>query len=655
MRVLDSLFIRGMFACLVVQPLAYGQPDDDVEQDEEEIEEILVTSTRSRQSLEDIPTRIEVITGEELGEKANMKPGDIRMLLNESTGIQVQQTSATTFNSSIRIQGLDGRYTQMLRDGMPMYSGFAGGLGLLQIAPLDLQSVEVIKGSLSTLYGQGAIAGLVNLNTKVPNSDPETSFLMNRTSAGGLDASAFHSSRNENLGGTLFASWNESTAYDPADLGLSAIPEFERWTINPRAFVYFDDMSELRAGITAVVEDRLGGNMDYIKGRSVSNPYYENNRTERLSSQIEFTREIGNGTLNLRNSLGHFDREITVPGFIFAGTQESSFSELHYLLPFDTSEWVMGLSLITEEFSQRDAAPGFNHDYSQRTLGTFVQNTRMLTDTLNLEAGFRVDRHSEQGTVALPRLSFLYEPRNDLTIRAGGGLGYRNPTLFSEEAESLLFRNIVPLSTDDAAKAERSRGLNMDVNFRYPLADGNMLTLNTLLFYTRVDDPQLIQPQGENFVFAQPAGFVDTRGAEINLTITQGDFKLYLGYTNANVREHYAQAVTDAPLVSEHRLNSVLMYEREDDVRIGLEAYYYGPQLLSDGATGKSYWITGLMAEKVLMEGVSVFINFENIPDTRQTRFDTIYTGSLSEPQFRDIYAPLDGFVVNGGIKISFN
>ncbi|HTL07530.1 MAG TPA: hypothetical protein VL307_04700, partial [Chitinophagaceae bacterium] len=68
--------------------------------------------------------------------------------------------------------------------------------------------------------------------------------------------------------------------------------------------------------------------------------------------------------------------------------------------------------------------------------------------------------------------------------------------------------------------------------------------------------------------------------------------------------------------------------------------------------SGKAYWLLGCMAEKI-WHHFSIFINFENLTDSRQTRFDTIYTGSISKPVFRDIYAPLDGFVVNGGLKIS--
>jgi outer membrane receptor for ferrienterochelin and colicins len=147
---------------------------------DEELEEVIISATRSSRTIDNIPTRVEVIAGEELDEKGNMKPGDIRMLLAESTGIQTQQTSATSGNSSIRIQGLDGKYTQIIRDGFPLYSGFSGGLGLLQIAPLDLQQVEVIKGSSSTLYGGGAIAGLVNLVSKKPTEERQLNLLFKR-------------------------------------------------------------------------------------------------------------------------------------------------------------------------------------------------------------------------------------------------------------------------------------------------------------------------------------------------------------------------------------------------------------------------------------------------------------------------------------------
>jgi outer membrane receptor for ferrienterochelin and colicins len=93
------------------------------------------------------------------------------------------------------------------------------------------------------------------------------------------------------------------------------------------------------------------------------------------------------------------------------------------------------------------------------------------------------------------------------------------------------------------------------------------------------------------------------------------------------------------------------MFEEDDNYRIGLEAHYFGPQRLTDGGEGKSYVSMGLMVEKI-WERFSVYINFENILDARQTHFDTIYTGTRTNPQFRDIYAPLDGRIINGGIKI---
>ncbi|WP_445384083.1 TonB-dependent receptor [Robiginitalea sp. IMCC44478] len=619
----------------------------------EEMDQVTITSTRSTRSIEDIPTRVEFIAGEELSEKGNMKPGDIRMLLNESTGIQTQQTSATSYNSSIRIQGLDGKYTQLLRDGMPLYSGFSGGLSLMQIAPLDLRQVEVIKGAASTLYGGGAIAGLVNLITKTPGEERELSFMLNGTSALGLDISGFYSERIGKVGTTVFASYNLGTPYDPADIGLTAIPDFNRFTLNPKLFIYFNDKTTLNAGVNIISEDRVGGNLEYARGEQVPDPYFEENQTDRISTQMQLNSKIGDSKrLEFKNSLNFYDRSIAVPDYVFAGNQFSSFSELNFSWGDDQIEWITGLNLWTDQFRQAEGNPDEDLSYSNATLGGFMQNTWNLHSLWTLESGFRLDYQNQYGWFPLPRFSLMFNPASTWTFRLGGGLGYKTPTVFSEEAERLQFRNIRPLDTA-ALSAERSVGANFDINHRMPLAPDLVMTSNLLFYYTQIRDPLQLTSINGFFEFTQPAGYVDTQGVEVNLKWSYRDLKLFVGYTYANVKEHYNGETSQFPLVANHRLNNVLMYEKHDNFWIGLEAYYFSPQQLNDGTTGQSYWITGVMTEKRIGEHLSIFLNFENFLDTRQTAFDTIYTGDLSDPQFRDIYAPVDGFVVNGGVKLN--
>ncbi len=161
----------------------------------------------------------------------------------------------------------------------------------------------------------------------------------------------------------------------------------------------------------------------------------------------------------------------------------------------------------------------------------------------------------------------------------------------------------------------------------------------------------LIASLNNNYEFVNEAGHIDTRGTETNLRFTYNDFKLFLGYTYSDVNNHFNNIKSWLPLTARNRLNNVLMYEREGKLKIGAEAYFFSPQKLSDGAIGKSYWTFGLMGEKT-WKHFSIFVNFENFTDTRQTKFDSIYTGSITNPTFRDIYAPVDGFVINGGIKL---
>lgn len=620
----------------------------------EEMEEIILVSTRSSRTIADVPTRVEVIAGEELSEKGNMKPGDIRMLLNESTGIRTQQTSATSYNSSIRIQGLDGKYTQLLRDGFPLYSGFASGLSLMQIAPLDLKQVEVVKGSSSTLYGGGAISGLVNLISKTPEEEPELSFMLNTTSALGFDLSGFYANKTNRVGTTVFASYNLGTPYDPANIGLTAIPEFNRLTFNPKLFWYLNQKTTLRFGMNTIWENRLGGNIDYAKGDNVVNPYFESNETQRISTQFQLNSDLTeHSRFEIKNSFNFYDRSIQIPEFSFTGYQRSSFSEFNFLTTTKKGvEWILGANLWTEYFNDTGNSQVLALDQSYQIVGLFVQNLWKLDKSVSLETGLRTDFHSDYGTVILPRTSLLYQPTNALTMRLGGGLGYKTPTVFTEDAERLQFVNVLPINTSDT-DLERSLGGNFDLNYRLNPFSGVSMSINTLLFYTKINAPMtLILGNNGFYSFQQNGGYIDTQGIEVNLKIKYGDFKLFTGYTKADVKQYENGLVSNFPLVAKHRLNNVLMFEKEENLWVGLEAYYYSPQQLSNGDVGQSFWIVGLMSEKKLGDKFSVFLNFENFLDTRQTRFGAIYSGNITSPQFLDIYAPVDGFVVNGGFKL---
>ena len=623
----------------------------ELELKEEEEEAVVIQSTRSSRSIQDIPTRVEFVAGEELDEKANMKPGDIRMVLSESTGITTQQTSATSANASIRIQGLDGRYTQLLKDGFPLFAGFSGGLGLLQTAPLDLKQFEVIKGSASTLYGGGAIAGLVNLISKTPKEEQELKFHFDATSAGGLNGSGFYGKRFGKNGLTLFASRNSNKAYDPADLGLTAIPKFERYTLNPKWFVFFSDKTQLMAGINYSTEKRTGGDLSYIKG---TNPggYFETNHSNRLSTQFSLQHHFGKCShLSVKNSYSYFQRKIFSPGQLFSGIQHSTFTEITYASHGELSEWITGFNLLTDHFKEAAITAVPLRSYQQQTAGFFVQNNWKLNSRLSIESGLRGDAVKDYGFVLLPRISALFRFSSKLSSRIGGGLGYKAPGIFTEETERLLFSNVLPID-ESVNQLEKSYGINADLNYKTKLAGGDIsFSLNQLFFYTRIADPLLLQPQGIYYRLTNVNGHIDSRGMETNMKWGYRDFKLFLGYTYTLAELHQGSVKKENFLTSRHRLNSVLLYEADEKWKAGLEAYYFSPQQLSDGKTGKAYWITGLMIER-LWEKISLYINFENFLDARQTRFDTIYTGSISNPQFRDIYAPLDGFVMNGGVKL---
>ena len=198
-------------------------------------ETVTISATRTDKRVEDQPMRVEVLDRDDIEEKQLMTPGDIVMMLNEMGGLRVQATSPSLGAASVRVQGMRGRYTRFLSDGLPLFGEAVGGLGLLQIPPTDLGQVEVIKGVASALYGAGALAGVVDLISRRPGKEPIREALVNRTTRGGTDAVLFAAQPLTNTwSGTLLAGGHWQEKNDVDDDGWADLAGYSRAVVRPR-------------------------------------------------------------------------------------------------------------------------------------------------------------------------------------------------------------------------------------------------------------------------------------------------------------------------------------------------------------------------------------------------------------------------------------
>ena len=616
-----------------------------------QLDAVVLQSTRSTRTVRKIPTRIEFIGAEELGEKAIMNPTNISMVLRESTGIQMQQTSLSSGSTNIRIQGLDGRYTQLLRDGFPLYGGFSSGLSILQIPPLDLQQFEIIKGSSSTLYGGGAIAGLVNMVSKTPDEEPALDIMLTQTQALGSTANVFYSKRNEKFGVSLYGSGHYQKAYDPEDDGFSNLPKTTSISFNPKLFYYPSDKTTLWFGLNGTYDDRIGGDITKIEnGEDGIHQYTEENNSKRLSSQLVYQTQLDSiSSLEFKNSVSFFDRNLTVPDFNFDGKQTNTFTEITYNTASEKTDWIVGANLYTSNFDENDNAP-LQRDQKDVTFGAFANNIFDISDNWILETGLRADYNTDFGFFPLPRISLLYKNNSGFSSRIGGGLGYKIPDIFTEEAEYINFENVLAINKS-TVDAERSYGVNFDLNYQTRLSDEIGFSINQLFYVTAINDGLLLNSTDNGlFQFENAPDEIFSKGAETNIKFTYKDFRWFLNYALIDTKLNYLPGNPQKPLTAKHNAGSVLMYESEK-WRIGYETFYTGKQFLSNGTETTDFVTMGLLVMRNFKLG-SVFVNFENFTDRRQSRFSPLVLPPHENPVFPEIYAPTDGFIFSVGLII---
>ncbi|MEO7308653.1 MAG: TonB-dependent receptor [Ferruginibacter sp.] len=625
---------------------------------EEEMDEVIVQSTRTSRTIDNTATRVETIDGEELDEKNNMRPANVSMLLHESTGLQVQQTSATSGNASIRVQGLDGRYTQLLKDGYPNFGNFASGLSVLEIPPLDLKQVEVIKGPASTLYGGGAIAGVINFISKTPKEKAEYDLIFNQSIIGQTNIGFYASQKKGRFGYTFLGAGNLQKAYDVDKDDFTELPSSKNFTINPRLFFYPNASLSIMLGNSYTWGSNTGGDIEVIRGRgNASHTYFEENSTVRNTTTLEIDKKFKNGDqLKLKQSLGLFDRVITLPSYAFSGLNTNSFTDLSLLVKKQKHIVISGLNIFFDRFNHRNMGL---LDARSFTTGVYIQDTWDLTGRVILESGLRVDRvnfrtnnYEKTQAFILPRVSALFKISEKLSSRIGAGLGYKIPTVFTEQTESMQYQNVLPLNN---VQAEKSIGGTADLNYKTHITRDLTFSINQMFFYTNINKPLVLtMDMFGNHSFSNASKPITSTGFETNLKfIYKEDLKLFVGYTFTNAKARYVTGNQFLPLLPKNKLNLTMMYEKEDNFKLGLEGYLTGNQFLYNGYRTPSFWEFGFMAQKTFRK-VSVFINFENFTDQRQSKYKTVVNGPHSTPSFDDIWNHTEGFVINGGVKIKF-
>jgi len=622
---------------------------------EHDLEEVTISATRTHSRIEDLPTRIEVLGTKDLNEENGIKPSGISSLLSDIAGVQLQQTSATTGNSEIRIQGLDGKYTQVLYDGIPLFGGFSGSLGLLQIPPLDLRQIEIIKGASSTLYGGGAIAGLINLVPKSPALEhPERSITLNQTSLLETDANAFFSARNRKAGYTLFGGGIFQQYRDVNNDGFTEIPSFRNIYLHPTLFLYLRNRGILRISLNSNYLNEKGGDVRAVKNKPDSvHAFYVANRSVRNTLTVSCAPSPGEQGFSATASLSHFYRNIETNRFTLDAGQFSLYSEANYLRLFSRDKLVAGLNLNGEFFRvlRGDSLRFGNRD--EMTPGFFIQNEWTAARFFTLETGFRIDYNTRYGWFFLPRVSTLFTIARGVKTRVGGGMGYGTPSNFLNSFQEQEYPKIMPLPS--GIGAETSTGANWDINFDRVFSPDFNLTLNQSFFYTYISDPVIYAAfPGGTIRFSNASRPVTTAGSETYLRMKFFEkVEIYLGYVFTDARKKYDTVNTAMSLNARNKISTVITYEPHPAWMLGLESSYIGVQYTDDHEKHPGYLILAAMISYRL-KSWRFLLNGENLLDFRQREIQTMASISSGNPAFDQLWAPVDGRVINLSATFSF-
>ncbi|HMQ20648.1 MAG TPA: TonB-dependent receptor, partial [Sphingopyxis sp.] len=474
--------------------------------------------------------------------------------------------------------------------------------------------------------------------------------LLNATSRNGQDVTAYAATP---LGGDWSASvtggFHHQTRKDLDGDGWSDMAHYDRWTVRPRLFWERGDGAKLLLTAGAMDEVRRGGTMP---GRTVpdGSAFPLNQHSERFDAGLVAELPVeGVGTVQLRAS-GTTQRHGHVYGpSIEDDRHDTLFAEAALGGRAGRTSWLAGIAVQADRY-RSDAFPTFDYRYTVPAL--FAQVEQEIGDLVVLAGSARLDDHSDYGTRFSPRLSLLFRP-DRWTVRASVGRGFYAPTPFVDAIDEAGLSRLEPIG---ALKAEVADTASLDIGY----ADGPF-EANVTLFGSDVDNGLQLQDVAADRVrLVNTPGVTRAHGAELTARYRWNDIMVrgsyvYLDSSEPDPSGAGRRAIPQTP---KHTAGLVAMWEQHGRGRVGLEAYYTGRQSLDDNpyrARSRRYVELGALAE-ITLGKVSLFVNAENILDVRQTRYDSILRPARTNDGrwTVDAWAPSDGRVINGGIRLRF-
>lgn len=593
-----------------------------------ELEEVVVTGTMKEMTRSESPIPVEIITPKLFKKNPTATLFEAVGMIN---GVQPQLNCSVCNTGDIHINGMEGPYTMILIDGMPIVSALSTVYGLNGIPNSIVERIEVVKGPGSSLYGSEAMGGIINVITKNPLKAPVFSADFFMTSWGELNfdtAMKFSASKATGLLGVNY--FNYSSRIDNNNDNFTDV------TLQDRVSVFnkwnFDRKDGRIASIAGryVYEDRWGGEMQWTPAFRGSDSIYGESIYTRRAELIGLYQLPVSERIFTQFSYNWHDQNSVYGTTPYMANQQVGFIQTYWDKQFGESHnFLLGAALRYTLYDDNTPATadieGGNNPSKKTLPGIFIQDEWSITEKHKLLAGYRYDHDNDHGSVHSPRLAYKYSPNINNTFRGSFGTGFRVVNLFTEDHAALTGAREVVIA--EALDPERSYNLNLNYVLKIP-TDNFIANLDFTGFYSYFTNKIVgdFDSDPNKIIYDNLKGHAVSRGISLNAEIAF-DFplKIHAGTTYMDV---YQMEDRGAGLERQVQLHApkwsgtfVASYQLPHNYSVDLTGNWYGPMRLpilpNDYRPEYSPWfaIANVQFTKKFEYGLEFYGGMKNIFD----------------------------------------